>query len=153
MRKKTAYPTAEISNLANKYRTPLQVQRYLRKFPYNRETGGETLRSASEALKKGTAHCFEAAFIAAALLEQNGYPPLVLSFESIDKLEHVIFVFREKGRWGAVARSRDKGLHGRAPLFRSLRDLVWSYYHPYIDNSGRITAYQLANLDDSGANW
>ncbi len=134
-------------------KTPEQVQRYLRQLPYNQEKQGETLRSAAEAIRKGTAHCFEAAFVAAAMLEQCGFPPLVLSFESIDKLEHVIFVFRRNGRWGSVARSRDEGLHGREPVFRSLRDLAWSYYHPYIDHTGRITAYQLAHLDDSGADW
>ena len=46
-------------------------------------------------------------------MEQHGRPPLVLSFESIDGLDHVIFVYSRAGRWGSVARSRDPGLHGR----------------------------------------
>ena len=61
----------------------------------------------------GCAHCLEAALFAAVVLEQHGYPPLVLSFESIDHLDHVIFVYQQRGRWGSVARSRDPGLHGR----------------------------------------
>ena len=61
-------------------------------------------------------------------------------------MDHVIFVFRKGGRWGAVARSRDAGLHGRKPVFRSIRDLVWSYFDPYVDFSGRITGYQLVDL-------
>lgn len=139
--------------IARRLRTPRKVQAFLRAMPYNREKKGPTLRSAEEALRKGTAHCFEAAFLAAAVLERHGYPPLVVSFESRDGLDHVIYVFKARGRWGAIARSRDEGLHGRAPVYRSLRDLAWSYYDPYVDKAGKITAYQLANLDDSGADW
>lgn len=139
--------------LAKKLKTPRQVQDYLSSLPYNRERNRKTLSSAETALRRGRLHCFEAAFAAAAILEHHGYPPLVLSFDSEDNLDHVIFVFRERGRWGAVARSRDEGLHGRPAIFRSLRDLAWSYYDPYVDKSGKIKGYQLAHLDDCGADW
>ena len=46
----------------------------------------------------------------------------------------------------AIARSRDTGLHGRKAVFRNLRSLVWSYFDPYVDYSGRITGYGAANL-------
>ena len=139
--------------LAVKFKTPRQVQKYLRTLPYNREQEGETLASANAALRRGRLHCFEAAFAAAAILEHHGYPPLVMSLESKDGLDHVIYVFKQGNRWGAIARSRDEGLHGRPPRYRSLRDLAWSYYDPYVDKSGKIKAYQVAHLDDSGADW
>jgi len=142
-----------IQRLAKKYSTPQKVQAFLRAMPYNREKKIKTLRSAYSALKAGTAHCFEASFIAALLLEQNGYPTTVMSFESQDGLDHVIFVFQKRGLWGAVARSRDEGLHGRKPVYKSLRDLAWSYYDPYVDKTGKITAFQLANLDESNSDW
>jgi len=75
-------------------------------------------------------------------------PPLVLSFESIDQLDHVIFVYRRGGRWGSVARSRDPGLHGRKPVFRRARDLALSYVDPYVDFTGRITGYAVVDLDE-----
>lgn len=139
--------------LSKSLRTPYQVQSFLRTLPYNRERGGETLRSASAALRHKMAHCFEATFIAAAILERHDFPPLIVSFESQDQLDHVIYVFQEKGRWGAIARSRDEGLHGRPPLFKSLRQLVQSYFIPYIDHTGRIVGFQLAHLDELGADW
>lgn len=142
-----------IKNLAKKLKTPKQVQRHLRRLPYNREKDGETLLSAEEALRRGSLHCFEAALAAAAILEHHGYPPLVMSLESKDNLDHVIYVFRQKNRWGSVALSRDEGLHGRPPIYRSLRDLAWSYYDPYVDKTGMITGYQVAHLDDCGADW
>ncbi len=139
--------------LSKKLKTPRQVQQYLRGLPYNREKKGETLASAETALKRGRLHCFEAAFAAAAILEHRGYPPLVMSLESKDNLDHVIFVFQEKGRWGSIALSRDDGLHGRPAQYRSARDLAWSYYDPYVDKSGKITGYQVAHLDDTKTDW
>lgn len=139
--------------LARKLKTPQQVQRYLRRLPYNREKTGETLSSAQTGLKRGRLHCFEAAIAAAAILEHHGYPPLVMSLESKDLLDHVIYVFKENGKWGSIARSRDDGLNGRPPEYRSLRDLVWSYYDPYVDKTGKITGYQVAHLDDCAPSW
>ena len=138
--------TADERRIIRQYRTPEQVQRFLRDLPYNWEKGGDTLRSFRQVVRLHTAHCLEAALVAAVILEQHGYPPLVLSFESKDGIDHVIFVFRRGGKWGSVARSRDAGLHGRKPVFRGIRDLVWSYFDPYVDFTGRITGYQLADL-------
>ena len=138
--------TREERRIIQRHRTPEQVQQFLRKLPYNWELQGDTLRSFRQVVRLHTAHCLEAALAAAVILEQHGYPPLVLSFESKDGVDHVIFVFRRGGRWGSVARSRDAGLHGRKPVFRGIRDLVWSYFDPYVDLTGRITGYQLVDL-------
>lgn len=126
--------------------TPRQVQSYLRALAYNWELRGETLRTFRGVVKHGKAHCLEAALTAATILEQHGYPPLLLDIESQDKLDHVLFAFRRHGRWGTVARSRDAGLHGRKPIFRTLRHLVMSYADPYVDGMARITGYGLADL-------
>jgi len=129
-------------------RTPAAVQAYLNALPYNTEPapGGATLRSFRGVVRHRTAHCLEAALAAAVILEQHGYPPLVLSFESIDQLDHVLFVYRHRGRWGSVARSRDPGLHGRKPVFRTARALALSYVDPYVDYHGRITGYTVVDL-------
>ncbi|MGE3844423.1 MAG: hypothetical protein AB7I50_22900 [Vicinamibacterales bacterium] len=128
-------------------RTPAAVQRYLNALPYNAERSGETLRSFREVVRTGTAHCLEAALFAAVVLEQHGYPPLVLSFESVDQLDHVIYVYRRHRRWGSIARSRDPGLHGRKPVFARPRDLALSYVDPYVDYTGALQGYAVVNLD------
>ena len=128
-------------------RTPLAVQRFLNRLPYNTEPGGRaTLRSFRGVLRHHCAHCLEAALFAAVVMEQHGYPPLVLSFESIDALDHVIFVYRRGGRWGSVARSRDPGLHGRRAVFFTPRALALSYFDPYVDLTGLITGYAVVDL-------
>jgi len=101
-----------------------------------------------------TAHCLEGALSAATILEQRGYAPLLLDMESIDNLDHVLFIFQENGRWGSVAKSRDPGLHGRKPLFRTLKDLTWSYFDPFIDFTGRIAGYGVLDLRTlRGVDW
>ena len=150
--------------LIARLRTPLAVQNYLNALPYNTEPppGRATLRSFRGVVRHHTAHCLEAALFAATVLEQHGYPPLVISFESIDELEHVIFVYQKRGRegfsagsrenpsrplfWGSVARSRDPGLHGRKPVFATPRALAASYLDAYVDLTGRITAFALVDL-------
>ncbi|HLE78666.1 MAG TPA: hypothetical protein VJA65_09710 [bacterium] len=147
---RSAYAAQEW-RLIRRLRTPKAVQDWLRSLPYNWEKQGETLRSFRDVARRGTAHCLEAALAAAVILEQHRFPPLVVSFESQDGIDHVIFVFQRRGRWGAVARSRDAGLHGRRPVFRTIRDLVWSYYDPYVDWTGRLTGYQLVDLRALGS--
>ena len=142
--------TSKEWRLIQSLRTPARVQRFFTAMPYNWERTGGTLRSFREVVKRNEAHCLEAAVAAAVILEQHGYPPLLLDFESQDLLDHVIFVFQQNGLWGSIARSRDIGLHGRKPLFRSLRDLTWSYFEPYVDFSGRIKGYGLTSLYDLG---
>lgn len=133
--------------LIDRLPTPTAVQRFLNRLPYNQEPHGRaTLRSFRGVVRHGCAHCLEAALFAAVALEQHGYPPLVLSFESTDQLDHVIFVYQRRGRWGSIARSRDPGLHGRKPVFASARALALSYVDPYIDYTGRITGYAVVNV-------
>ena len=136
--------------LIQRLNTPAKVQRYFSSLAYNREPNGSTLRSFRELIKRNEAHCLEAAISAAVILEQHGYPPLLLDLESQDLLDHVIFVYQENGSWGSVARSRDRGLHGRKPVYRSLRALAWSYFDPFVDFTGRLKGYGLANLYDLG---
>ena len=127
-------------------RTPAAVQHWLNGLRYNVEKGGETLRSFRGVVRTGTSHCLEAALSAAVVLERHRYPPLVLSFESIDLIDHVIFVYRGPHGWGSVARSRDPGLHGRKPVFNTPRALALSYYEGYVDFTGGIKAYAVVDL-------
>lgn len=124
------------------------MQAFLNALPYNTEPPPDpaTLRTFRGVLRTTTAHCLEAALTAAVILEQHGYPPLVMSLESIDGLDHVIFVYRYRGRWGSVARSRDPGLHGREPIFRTLRALALTYFDPFIDKTGCLKAYGAVDL-------
>ena len=142
--------TAAEWRMVRQFDTPAKVQRYFSSIPYNREANGPSMRSFRELIKRREAHCLETAVGAAVILEQHGYPPLLLDLESRDLLDHVLFVFKEAGGWGSIGRSRDLGLHGRKPVYRSIRDLAWSYFDPFVDFSGRLMGYALTSLYELG---
>lgn len=147
--------TAAERALIARLNTPEKVQRWLNALHYNTEKSGETLRSFRPVARLKTAHCLEAALFAAVVLEQHGYPPLVMSIESQDWLDHVIFIYRHPTGWGSVARSRDPGLHGRKPRFVSPRALAKSYYDGYVDYTGRVKGFGVANVAEAlpGYDW
>ena len=153
MRANPAFTVRERA-IIRRCRTPEAVQRFLNRLPYNNEPppGRATLRSFRGVVATRTVHCMEAALTAATILEQHGYPPLILSFESIDELDHVLFVYQRRGLWGSIGRSRDPGLHGRKPVFATPRALALSYFDPYIDFTGRVVGYAVVNIaDEMGA--
>src|SRR5947207_355548 len=137
--------------IIDRHPTPAAVQRYLRSLPYNWKN---TLRTFRSVVEHGTANCIEAALSAATIMEQHGHPPLLLDLESVDKLDHVLFLYNIGGRWGTIGKSRDAGLHGRKPVFKSVRDLVLSYVESYVDETGRICGYGVADLNElTTADW
>jgi len=85
------------------------------------------------------------------ILEQHGYPSAPYStLNRWDLLDHVHFRFQRNEFEGSIAARRDPGLHGRKPVFRNLRQLVWSYFDPYVDHDGSIKGYGLTSLHDLG---
>jgi hypothetical protein len=145
---RAAFTTAEW-RLIRRLNTPRKVQLWLNELPYNTEAVGETLRSFRGVMRTKTAHCLEACLAAAVILEQHGHSPVVMSIESQDWLDHVVFLYKESGKWGAIGRSRDPGLHGRKPLFRSPRAVALSYVDGYVDYTGRVRGYGVANLAEA----
>ena len=140
--------------LIDRLTTPRLVQDWLRTLSYNLEPRGPALRTFRGVVRHAEAHCLEGALAAATILEQYGDPPIVLDLASQDKLDHVLFLYRRDGRWGSVGKSRDPGLGGRKPVFRTIRDLVYSYVDPYVDDSGRIVGYGVFDLDEmTRADW
>lgn len=144
---RSAFTAAE-RRVIDRLNTPNKVQAYLNRLTYNTEPppGGPQQRTFRSVIATRTAHCLEAALTAAVILEQHGFPPTVMSLESEDGLDHVIFVYKTTTGWGSVARSRDPGLHGRKPVFRSLREMALTYFEPFIDTTGRLQAYGMVDL-------
>ena len=119
--------------------TPHRIQKYLDELPYNKERDGETCRSPRRVLRDQTAHCFEGALLAAAALRANGRPPFILDLESVRDDDHVIAIYRDYDCWGAIAKSNYSGLRFREPVYRSLRELVMSFFEHYYNLQGEKT--------------
>jgi hypothetical protein len=139
-------------------RRPDQIQRFLDDdVAYNLEPGGPTCCSPRLALRHMSAHCMEGALLAAAALRVRGRPALLLDLESVRDDDHVLAVFQHAGSWGAVAKSNYSGLRYRDPIYRSLRELVMSYFPHYFNLQGEKTLrafstrpINLARFDPQG---
>ena len=114
-------------------RSPEKIQRFLDDLAYNKEPGGVTCRSPRRVLRDRTAHCMEGALFAAAALRVMGHPPLLLDLEAVRDDDHVLALFRLRGHWGALAKSNYAGLRYREPVYRTLRELVMSYFEHYFN--------------------
>ncbi|MGH9594915.1 MAG: hypothetical protein ACRD5L_17620 [Bryobacteraceae bacterium] len=113
--------------------TPAKIQRLIDDLDYNLEPGGFTCYSPRLALRHGVAHCMEGALLAAAALSVLGYPPLLVDLEAVRDTDHVVAVYRAKGRWGALAKSNYSGLRSREPVYRTIRELAMSYFEHYFN--------------------
>jgi hypothetical protein len=114
-----------------KLKSPDKIQRFLDDLAYNKEHGGVTCRSPRRVLRDRTAHCMEGALFGAAALRMIGHPPLLLDLEAVRDDDHVVAIFRLHGHWGALAKSNYSGLGYREPVYRTLRELVMSYFEHY----------------------
>ena len=90
-------------------------------------------------LRERTAHCLEGAIFAAAALRVLGFPPLLVDLEAVQDTDHVIAAYRIDGHWGAIAKSNFSGLRYREAVYRTLRELVMSYFDGYVNYRGERT--------------
>lgn len=112
--------------------TPERIQRALDDdIGYNLEPDGPTARSVRRVLRDRVAHCLEGALLAAAALRLQGHAPRLVDLEAVRDDDHVLAVFQEGGRWGAIAKSNYSGLRFREPVYRSIHELVMSYFEHY----------------------
>ena len=133
------YSKAEQRLLA-RLSTPQKIQRFLdEEVQYNKEHGRATCRSPRRVMRDRLAQCMEGALFGAAALAFHGHPPLLVDLEAERDDDHVLAVFRSHGLWGAVAKSNFSGLRYREPVYRTLRELVMSYFEHYYNLRGEKT--------------
>ena len=115
--------------------TPRKIQDFLNKIPINfEEDGKDTCFSPRRVLRENKAHCIEGAMLAATALRLNGEKPLVVDLTSTPKdFDHVVCVFNQNGRWGAISKTNHAVLRYREPGYKDIRELVMSFFHEYFD--------------------
>ncbi|MBI2045270.1 hypothetical protein HYT23_04390 [Candidatus Pacearchaeota archaeon] len=143
--------------ILNKFKTPAKIQNFLNGLKINFEEHGDTCMSPKMVLKKGKCHCMEGAILSALALRIQGYKPLVVDLTSNKRdFDHVVAVFRKRGKWGALSKTNHAVLRYREPIYNSIRELVMSYFHEYFDDKGRknLRSYSmpvdLSRFDEMG---
>ncbi len=118
--------------------TPLAIKRYItNEIEYDHHYG--TCRSPIRTVRDRKGNCMEGALLGAAALRRIGFRPHIISLGAIRDDDHVLAVYNIKGRWGAIAQSAYAGLKHRDPVFRTLRELVMSYFEFYVNEKGEKT--------------
>jgi len=119
--------------------TPQKIQAFLYGLKQNFELAGDTCRPVRQVLRRRDAHCIEGAMLAACALWVHGEPPLLLDMRAVRDFDHVVAVFRRRGRWGAISKTNGIGLRWRDPVYGSLRELAMSYFHEYTNRRDHKT--------------
>jgi hypothetical protein len=134
--------------------SPSKIQAFLDQLSYSRE---ETYRCPLRVHRERTAHCFDGALFAAAALWRLGHPPLILELLPNDRDDdHLLALYKRSGHWGALAQSNFVGLRFREPVYRTLRELVLSYFEQFynLEREKTLRGYtrplNLQAFDDRG---
>ncbi len=150
--------TATNRRVLAKLSTPAKIQDFLNSLPFHFVDKNDTCLSPKEVLRFGTAQCMEGAMLAAAALRYHGHPPLLVDLTATDDdADHVIAVFKIDNHWGAISKTNHAVLRYREPIYKTIRELVMSYFHEYFLHDGRktlrsySTPFNLARLDRQ--NW
>ena len=117
--------------------TPHKIQDFLDRLPVNFEPDGDTIMSPRRMLQAKVAHCAEGALFAAAVLMFHRQPVWLLDLRARPTdHDHVIAVFKQHGRFGAISKTNHSILRWRDPIYKTVRELAVSYAHEYCLPSG-----------------
>lgn len=98
--------------------------------------------SFSRIHKNGSDDCEGGAFAAAALLQDNGYPPLMLAFGEFGKKSgHAVYIYKENGKWGTLGIDITDCHDAK---YDTVDDIVRSYGGDY---------YNVYNLENTNVDW
>lgn len=103
------------------------------------------------------AHCVDGALFAAAALRRLGHRPRVTWITAENDDGHLLALYERDGLLGAVGKSNFVTLRYREPVYRSLRELVMSYFDGYFNTLGErsmrgySSPLDLSRLD--GVEW
>jgi hypothetical protein len=123
--------------------TPGKIQAFLDELDYSTE---EAYRCPLRVLRERVAHCYDGALFAAATLRRLGHPPLILEMLPNHRDDdHLLAPFKQDGHWGAVGKSNFVGLRFREPVYRTLRELIMSYFEQFynVEREKTLRGYTL----------
>jgi hypothetical protein len=110
-------------------KTAAKIQAFLDDLEYSTE---EIYRCPLRVLRERVAHCYDGALFAAAMLRRIGHPPLILEMlPNTRDDDHLLALFKKEMHWGAVGKSNFVGLRFREPVYRTVRELVMSYFEQF----------------------
>ncbi|MES2436781.1 MAG: hypothetical protein V4519_02115 [Patescibacteria group bacterium] len=138
--------------------SPIKIQDFLDTLPFNFEPNGETNMSPRRVIREKKAHCMEAALFAAAVLWINGQEPIIINLKAhpYDD-DHSVALYKINGLWGAISKSNHSTVRFRDPVYKTVRELMMSYFHEYFHYETGEKVLQSytrpVNLKKFGTEW
>ncbi|MFZ1292497.1 MAG: hypothetical protein WAR79_20575 [Melioribacteraceae bacterium] len=121
----------------SKINSPEKIQIFLDSIEYSSEP---IYRCPLRVFNEKVGHCFDGAVFAAAALSQIGFQPIILDMLPNNRDDdHILALFKIENYWGAIAKSNFVGLRFREPIFKTLRELVLSYFEQYYNTAKEKT--------------
>jgi len=120
--------TEEEMEVLEKLKSPCLIQEFIDSNSYSDD---HFYRSPRRVLRDRKAHCVDGAFFAAAALRRLGYPPVIMEMTAFRDDDHVIAIYKKDGFMGSIAKSNFVGIRFREPIFKTIRELVLSYFEFY----------------------
>ncbi len=136
----TGWTTQELK-IIRTFTTPYKIQQFLDATTYSSES---RYRSPRSVLRDNTAHCFDGAVFAAAMLHRIGFKPMIVDMQAVRDDDHVIAIFKKDGCFGAIAKSNFSGLRFREPIYKAVRELVMSYFELFYNVNKEKTLRQFS---------
>jgi len=128
-----------------------KIQDFINRIPINFEKdGNDTCLSPRRVLRENRAHCIEGALLAALVIRLNGLgESLVVDMRASGKdFDHVIAVFKQNGKFGAITKTNHAVLRYREPIYDNIHELIMSYFHEYTDEKGNKTLREFSEPID-----
>ena len=115
----------------NQLNTPFAIQEYLEGMSYVAEKRN---RSPLNVMRDGQCHCLDGGFFAALALWRIGFKPLLIDIVPDPGMDddHVLALYQIDGRWGALAKTNYINLGFREPVYKTIRELVMTYFEHYV---------------------
>jgi hypothetical protein len=127
------------------FKKPHDIQLFLNNVRYNPDKG---TNSPGKVIRMKKANCFEGALFAAAALRMMGHKPLIVDLMAVNDDDHVIALFKHNNCYGAVAKSNTTTLRFREPIYKTLKELILSYFEFYFNTIGEKTLRSYSNPVD-----
>jgi hypothetical protein len=127
------------------FKKPHDIQLFLNNVRYNPDKG---TNSPGKVLRMNKANCFEGALFAAAALRMMGHKPLIVDLMAVNDDDHIVALFKYNNCYGAVAKSNTTTLRFREPIYKTLKELILSYFEFYFNTIGEKTLRSYSNPVD-----
>ncbi len=140
----------ELKKLYSALKTPAKIQDYVNTL-LMRQTGKEPyVQSPLLVAQTTSATCMEGALFALSVLSAQKYQAWLLDLKVDPKntkdVDHVIAVFKQNGYYGAISKTAHAVLRYREPIYKTVRELVLSYFHEYFLDDGTKTLRSYSKL-------